>query len=119
MDTIEVDQLCNDVAKAVEQLRIGFRANLDTPEVLDRFWCLQDQLARLIESASDRREETLDVLKRTHPGLVRDILNVLSFTEKLHFDNTSAGRTASLAINRSLAKLQYIVEQGRNMAAGA
>jgi hypothetical protein len=89
-------------------VRLWFRSSVDTSELLDRFCCLQDQVSRLVESASDAREETFDVLKRKHPDLIRDIIELVSFTEKVHLNNASAVSHACSAISRSLARLEYL-----------
>ena len=117
MDAIDIDELCADVSKAVGDIRMGFRSNIDTAEVLDRFWCLQDQISRLVESAVDRRQETLHLLKQRHPRLIQNVIDVLSFAEKLHITDRSAIAAATFAINRSLEKLEYLREQANVAAA--
>ena len=119
METVDIEGLCDNVAKAVERVRIGFRSKLDTSELLERFWCLQDHVTRLLESASDSRQQTFDILKRMHPRLIRDILDVLHFTEKTQFKNASAICAAGHNINRSLAKLEFLREQENVMVASA
>jgi hypothetical protein len=116
---LNIDRLCNDVADAVERIRIAFRSNIDIPELLDRVWCLQDQVSRLVESAFDQRQETFDVLREKHPGLIQDIMDLLGLTEKLHFADPSAIRAASRSINRSLGKLEQLREQANVTAANA
>ena len=119
MTTADIERLCDDVARAVEQVRKGFRSKLDTPEVLDRFWCLQDQVNRLVESASDCPSQTFDVIKETHPRLIRNILDVLNFAEKTQFSSAPAITTSVLRIDRSLAKLEFLREQDKAMVASA
>jgi hypothetical protein len=111
MDTIDIDRLCKNVANAVEQVRIGFRSDIGTSGVLDGFWGLQDQLSRLVESASDRREETFDTLEREHSGLIQDIADLLSFTKKSQSKNAPAVSSASYAISRSLSTLDHLAQQ--------
>lgn len=111
MHVIDINLLCSGVANAVEQVQIGFRSHTETSEVLDRLWCLQDQIARLVESASEFQEETFDLLKRRHPDLIRDIEDVLNFTEKLHLNTASAMSAACCAIRRSLKTLRHLEEQ--------
>ena len=117
MRTNEMEELCKNVENAVEQLRTGFRSKIDTPEMLDRFWCVQDHLARLVDSASDYQQDTFDILRRNHPRLIRNIIDVLSFTDRGQLRSLSAVNRATLAINGSLAALEYLREEGRAMAA--
>ena len=119
MNTIDIDGLCNGVARAVEQASIGFRLDMGTAEVLDRFWCLQDQVSRLVESACDHGRETFDILERKHPGLIQDIVRLLDLAEKLHLKHAPAVRGASSAINCSLARLHSLGQQPSVMTASA
>src|SRR3954447_7504453 len=119
MDTVDIERLCASVENAVEQVSIGVQSKIDSPKLLDRFWCLQDQVTRLVESASDSRQETFEVLKKMHPALIQNIRDALNFARKLHFDSASALSGAAAAINRSLTKLEQLREQDNVVAAKA
>lgn len=117
MDMIDIDRLCNNVADAVERVRTAFLSEIDISEMLDRYWCLQDQVYRLVESASDHREETFDILERKHSRLIQDIVDSLRSTE-MHLKRSSAVSSASLAISRSLSTLDQLGQQSSVLAAG-
>lgn len=119
METADIERLCDDVANAVERVRIGFRSKLTASEWIDRFWCLQDQVARLVESASDFQQQTFDIIQRAHPRLIPNIVSVLHFTEQMRSQHASAISAAILRINRSLIKIEFLREQKSAMVASA
>ncbi|MFL6354568.1 MAG: hypothetical protein ACJ74Z_22335 [Bryobacteraceae bacterium] len=119
LDNFEIATLFKNIASTVEQVTLAFRSSVCTREMRNRFWCLQDQIARLVELASDRREETFEILRQKHPRLIRDILDVLSSRDKQRVSRASAVNRASAAINHSLTRLEYLREESSAVAARA
>ena len=108
METAELDSLCQNVAASVAEVRRVFRSAFPTPEILDRFWRLQDNLSRLLESITDYPMETTEALE-SHPGLLADVVDVLEFSSKLQsLRNVPAVREAKDSINSSLVEIQYL-----------
>jgi len=101
--------LCEDVSKAVRELRSYLRSPAENFEILTRFWALQDHLSRLVQSVADHREETLEVLSEEYPTLLRDVIDVISFIPRLRTLSCIDGVSAACAdINESLLELEYL-----------
>ena len=118
MQIPDIERLCQNVSVSVSEVRAVFRSALPVPEILDRFWCLQDNLSRLLEAISDYPVETLEALG-SHPRLLSDVVDVLEFSSKLsNLRNIAAVRESADAINNSLLEIQY-ARQARALAASA
>jgi hypothetical protein len=118
MQSSEIESLCQNVAASVSEVRAVFRSSLPVPEILDRFWCLQDNISRLLEAISDYPAETLQALEG-HPRLLTDVVDVLEFSAKLpSLRNIAAVRESAASINNSLLEIQYS-RQSRAVAASA
>ena len=118
MDSSQIERLCQNVAFAVAAVRTVFRSSLPVPEVLNRYWALQDNLSRLLEAVTDQPSETLEVLE-AHPGLLTDVVDVLEFSSKLQMlKGLAAVREAGESINNSLLEIQYL-KQSHSLAASA
>lgn len=118
MDTAEIDRLCEKVESSVHEVRRIFRSPLPVPDILDRFWGLQDHLSRLLEALTDHPTETMDALE-AHPRLLSDVVDVLEFSSRLQvLKNIPAVREAGDSINSSLLDIQYL-RQARALTATA
>lgn len=118
METAEIDRLCENVASSVYEVRRIFRSPLPVPDILDRFWGLQDHLSRLLESLTDHPSETMQALD-AHPRVLSDVVDVLEFSSKLQvLKNIPAVREAGENINSSLLDIQYL-RQARALTATA
>jgi len=118
METAQIEVLCENVAASVHQVRRIFRSPLPVPDILDRFWGLQDHLSRLLEALTDHPSETMQALE-AHPRLLSDVVDVLEFSSKLQvLKNIPAVREAGENINSSLLDIQYL-RQARALAVTA
>ena len=118
MEDPNIERLCQNVASSVSDVRRIFRSSLPVPDILDRFWRLQDNLSRLLEAITDQTTETLGALE-AHPGLLSDVVDVLEFSSKLQMlRNIAAVREAGESINSSLLEIQYL-RQSRALTATA
>lgn len=118
MDTSHIEDLCQNVASSVAQVRSVFRSSPAVPEILDRYWGLQDNLSRLLEALTDHPDKTAEAFDSC-PGLLNDVVDVLEFSLKLEtVNNIAAVREASESINDSLMEIQYL-KQSRALTASA
>ena len=118
MQISDIERLCENVAVSVSEVRAVFRSALPVPEILDRFWSLQDNLSRLLEAITDYPVETLEALE-SRPRLLGDVVDVLEFSSKLPtLRNIAAVRESADSINNSLLEIQY-ARQARAMTASA
>lgn len=102
-------KLCDDVSIAIEQVRLVFRSTtLDEFEILTRFWGLRDNVCRLVQAVSDRRDETLNLLRYEYASLISGIVDVIGFAAKLRVGRIPAVATACQGINESLIALEYL-----------
>ena len=108
MQTADATELCRSANDAVNQIRPILQGRTDTFQVLDRFWCLQDVLARLVQAVNDA-----PVVAQEYRGLIRRVIEVLSDAKDLHFTSIPAVAAASEAINLSLIELEHASEQMR------
>lgn len=107
MQISDIDDLCQQLAVCVSEVRGVFRSSLPVPEILNRFWSLQDNLSRLLEAISDYPAQTLEVLE-WYPHLLKDVVDVLEFSSRLTSLAQIAGvRQSAEAINNSLLEIQY------------
>ena len=107
------------VVTALQEVRKTFQQRTKTSEVLDAFWCLQDQVHRLVENASDHPDEAFHLIESAHPHLVRDIAELLSFALKRSVIQIPAVSQSCSEINDSLQRLQNLKYQPRSRAASA
>jgi hypothetical protein len=118
MEIAKTERLCQNVECCVADVRQVFRSSMPIPEVLDRFWRLQDNLSRLLEALSDDPVEATAAMDG-YPSLLQDVVDVLGFVANLQsFRNLPAVREAVESINNSLLEIQYL-KQARAMAASA
>ena len=108
MNRVPVKDLCHAASSAAARVRDVFRERSDTPEVLERFWCVQDSLDRLVEAASDYPDEVFEVLKREQPRLFQDIIDVLASTAKTRAAHNAGVSAACENINERLVKLEML-----------
>jgi hypothetical protein len=105
----DIRKLCDDLSAAVEQVRMVFRTTtLDEFETLTRFWGLKDNVCRLVQALSERREETIDLLRQDYSSLLTDVVDVIAFTGKLRVGRIPAVACACHGINESLLTLEYL-----------
>ncbi len=105
----DVRKLCDDVSIAIEQVRLVFRSTtLDEFETLTRFWSLKDNVCRLVQAVSDRRDETLELLRYEYASLISGVVDVIGFASKLRVGKIPAIATACQGINESLIALEYL-----------
>ena len=106
---LDAKTLCKNVSSALRELRNGLRSPSDNFEMLTRFWAVQDNLNRLVQSCADKREETLEALSQDYPSLLREVIDVLSFVPQLRTLSCIDGVSAACAeINESLLSLEYL-----------
>jgi hypothetical protein len=118
MEIAKIERLSQNVASSVSEVRKTFRSSYPVPDILDRFWRLQDNLSRLLEAAIDHPSETSEVLEHD-PRLLTDVVDVLAFSAKLQNLRTIAAvREATESINNSLVEIQYL-RQSRALTASA
>jgi hypothetical protein len=103
--------ICDDVKRAVRGVRLRIQSGSEVSQVLDAFWCLQDQVHRLVASASDSPYEILSALKTECPRLIQDIIALLDFTAKVHFRHIAAVERSCTALNDSLMELERLKRQ--------
>ncbi|MBV8808239.1 MAG: hypothetical protein JO033_06150 [Acidobacteriaceae bacterium] len=101
-------QLCVSIAEAVTQAREVFQVRMDVTETLDRFWCVQDQLHRLVNLAAERPGDAFPVQEQAYPSLVPDIVELISFARKGHFTHIAALHQSCEAINQLLLQLAML-----------
>lgn len=77
MNEVTAEQICHSVAEASGRAREVLLIRVDTEEVLDRFWCVQDQLARFLDAASTAPEEFFNVQQLSQPGLISDVSDLV------------------------------------------
>ncbi|HZS57326.1 MAG TPA: hypothetical protein VFA65_23200 [Bryobacteraceae bacterium] len=118
MEIAKIERLSQNVANSIAELRKVFHSSLPVPEILDRFWRLQDNLSQLVEAAADHPAETGEVLEQ-HPHLFTDVVDILDSSAKLQSIHTIAAvRGARESINSSLVEIQHL-RQSRTLAASA
>ena len=118
MDTCKVESICQNVADAVAEVRRIFRSSFSVPEILDRYWALQDNLSRLLEAITDYPTAAMEALDGW-PNLLKDVVDVLAFSSKLQsLKSIPAVREAGEAINNTLLEIQYL-RQARVLTATA
>jgi hypothetical protein len=119
MDTApQIESICKNVAASVNEVRRVFRSAPPVPEILNRYWGLQDNLSRLLEAMTDHPIASLEALEG-FPNLLKDVVDVLAFSSKLQMlKNIPAVREAGDAINNSLLEIQYL-KQARTLTATA
>ncbi|HEX4750350.1 MAG TPA: hypothetical protein VH302_12470 [Bryobacteraceae bacterium] len=89
-------------------MRRVFRSSLPVPEILDRYWALQDNLSRLLEAMADYPIAALDTLE-AFPNLLKDVVDVLTLSSTLQMlKNIPAVREAGDSINNTLLEIQYL-----------
>ena len=116
MDTSQIESICQNVADAVSEVRRVFRSTFPVPEILDRYWALQDNLSRLLEAMADYPIAAGEALEE-FPNLLKDVVDVLAFSSKLQMlRNIPAVREAGETINNTLLEIQYL-KQARVLTA--
>ena len=103
--------ICNDVKHAVLGGGLSIQSGSEVSQVLDAFWRLQDQIHRLVASASDSPSEIFSELRTGCPRLIQDIIALLDFTAKVHFRHIAAIERSCTAINDSLMELEHLKQQ--------
>jgi hypothetical protein len=108
MDTSQIESICQNVTASVAEVRRVFRSSLPVPEILDRYWALQDNLSRLLEAMADYPIAALDTLE-AFPNLLKDVVDVLTLSSTLQMlKNIPAVREAGDSINNTLLEIQYL-----------
>jgi hypothetical protein len=102
MDVSDIADLCKNVDQAAQQVRATFRARVETLEVLDRFWWLQDTLARLLEAMDD---DSYSIAPACFE-LIQRIVEVLETADNFHCSSIPAVKSACAAIKQSLIALE-------------
>jgi hypothetical protein len=105
-----MEQTCDLISLALAEIRKGIRARLQPAEFLDSFWRLQDNLARIVDAASDNPTETLRYLKSKHSAFSRNIIAVLSILTNGCWTRNSGIKASCDAVNEMLIKLEQLKE---------
>ena len=106
-DVDKLDPIVGSVLRAVQQVRHVMLCRTRTEDVLQAFWCLQDQTYRLLACVVDG-EVDYSVLSRNSPNLVPTIVDALGQAAKSAIVQIAAVHQACIAINQSLLQLQRI-----------
>ena len=114
---VKAKALSAAVREAISAVRSTFTSRSDVAEVLDRFWCLQDNLALLVEAVADRPQEAMEALREQDAIPVENVVDVLTFTSKLKIGKLPAVAESCAKINDSLWKLQTLLGDRRAVAA--
>ena len=116
MRSPRIEYLYESLSASVIQVTAVFRSSLPVPEILNRFWALQDNLSRLLEAIKDYPTETMRLLER-HPDLLRDIANVLERSSDVQILSSLAPvRGSAESIHSSLSEI-HEARQALMMAA--
>jgi hypothetical protein len=116
LDPIEV--VCESLSASVAEAKAVFRTSLPVPEVLNRFWTLQDNLYRLLEAIKDYPAETIRMMDR-YPRLLNDIADVLTDSANIQsLRNLAAVRESADSMHSSLFEIHQ-ARQARPMTASA
>ena len=108
MDRAAVQYLCHEASMATAKVRDVFRQRIARPDILDRFWSVQDHLARLVDAASDHPEKVFDVLNQEYSHLLRDIIDVLVFAASTRIAHNAAVTASCESINELLMRLERL-----------
>src|SRR5947209_4411853 len=95
-----LDVIIENVLRAVRQVRAIGSFRSITEEILDAFWCLQDQTHQLVGHIDDHPSD-IPVLSRRSPTLIPAIVDVLSQASKSSTFQIPAVANACDAVNRS------------------
>ena len=116
MRPTRIETVHESLSASVVEARAVFRTSLPVPEILNRFWALQDNLYRLLEAIKDYPAETTHVLQR-HPRLLDDVADVLERSGKTEtLQNLAAVRESAESIHSSLFEIHQ-AQQARLMTA--
>lgn len=102
MDRAKAQYICRSAAEATARLRDVFRVEMEMLAVLDHFWCLQDQLSRLLNSASDNPREFFTVQEEAYSFLFTDVVDVLRLVANSRFIQIAAVKQSCESINSLL-----------------
>jgi len=116
MDRAISERVCRSVEEATAQVREVFRTRMETSEVLDRFWCVQDQLNRLLNTASENPREFFSIQQRAYPSLIWDVIDLISFAAKGNFTRTAAVNQSCESINRLLIEITRLKAESKRNA---
>ena len=105
MDQAAVEYICSSVARATARVRQVFRTRTDAPEILNRFWCVQDLLTRLLEMAFENPGDFFSVQQKAYPSLISDVVDVMSLAAKKQFAQMPAVSQACESTNELLIRL--------------
>ena len=104
--------LCFDVKPAIAEIKALIGAHGTPPELLDSFWCLQDQLHRLLAHVRDNPSD-FQALGAMCPDLAPEALRVLTSAVAAGIYEIPAVRNACRHINEYLIQLEHAHEQER------
>lgn len=113
-----LNELCTASRIAAVQLRSALYARSRTPELLNAFGGMQDQIHRLIAHLRDHPGELLD-FRLYGLGVIRSAVGVLSITRKEPVYRLPAVREACARINESLIELEYLKERKHSRGASS
>jgi hypothetical protein len=82
VDRATTEQICRSLAEATARASEVFKSKLGTEQIHDRFWCVQDQLSRALESASENSGQFFAYQRNAFPSLFSDVIEMISFTSK-------------------------------------
>lgn len=105
MDRAKAQYICRSAAEATARLRDVFRVEMEMLAVLDHFWCLQDQLSRLLNSVSDNPREFFTVQEEAYSFLFTDVVDVLRLVANSRFIQIAAVKQSCKSINNLLTEV--------------
>jgi hypothetical protein len=104
----EAAKLCEMAVRISSSVSDCVPARATRSEVLDRFWGLQDTIARLVGRASDFPREVFETLSQSHPQLLSEVAYTLEDAEQRRMTSLGAVRWSCAAIKNSLLELEIL-----------
>ena len=112
MDTTETGRLRKTVEYAAAQVRTSIGEHADTPEILDRFWFLQDALSQLLEAVDNANGDVSQCR-----GLIHRVVEVLASPQVRKISHIPAVKLACETINSCLISLEQTTQPPRTTLA--
>jgi hypothetical protein len=106
MDAATISQHLKPVENANRRLQTSIRTRANVEELLDRVWCLQDELRRLLQVVDESPWIATQL-----PGLSSAIINEIRSMDFLKISRLAAVQNACESINQSLILLEKKKEE--------
>lgn len=100
-----VESLCRTLSRSISSVRNALHSR-PIPEVLDRFWNIQDHLNRLVDLASVCSEVVFWSMEEDFPTLLDDVRDLLASASRGAVAHNTAAHACCRTINQLLTKLE-------------